>query len=117
VQFIIYHPDLFYAHDILMRCTMKGKEWNVKLLEGPIKSLRNDEGTFPVLKGGKAVLKGLVMNMNAEQVAGAGGAGNTSSLKHTTTHYNTLQHTTTYYKLENSLSLADGLNGVRRCDH
>jgi len=44
---------------------VKGAEWNVILSKnGPIKPLHHEDGMFPVLKGGKAVLKELVMSID-----------------------------------------------------
>ena len=58
----------------MMFTELKGDDWNVRLLhDGPIKSLSNEDGVFPVLKGGKAVLKGLVMSV--DQMSSNGGAG------------------------------------------
>ena len=54
---------------------MKDHEWNIRLKEnGPVQSLRSDDGLFPVLKGGKAVLKGLVMIVDDTTSSGLGNA-------------------------------------------
>jgi hypothetical protein len=43
----------------------QGDEWNIRLeTNGPVGNLRNAGGVFPVLKDGKAVLKGLIMNVD-----------------------------------------------------
>ena len=61
---------------IIVFCSfgLKGAEWNVRLVnDGPIRSLHGADGLFPVLKEGKAVLKGLVMSMDhMSSNAGAG---------------------------------------------